>query len=165
MTDERQSDWVPDEGSEFDWAETVAKFCREVIAGMRMDLDVAAKKVEDSVVANLSGLDRPLLLSNSAILLNSLEYLINKVFRTGKDAELGSIVLDSDDYRQHRESELVLLAKMAADRVKTHRRPLTLQPMVPKERRLIHLALAEIDGVRSESEGEGDKRSITIYPL
>jgi spoIIIJ-associated protein len=165
VTDERQSSWVPDEGSEFDWAETVAKFCREVIAGMKMDLAVSAKKVEDSVLANLTGEDRPLLLSNSAVLLNSLEYVLNKVFHTGKDSELASIVLDSDDYRQHRESELILLAKMAADRVKTQRRPLTLQPMVPKERRMIHLALAKIEGVRSESEGEGDKRSITIYPL
>lgn len=165
MTDERQSDWIPDEGSEFNWTEPVAKFCREVISGMKVDLQVSAKKVEDSVVANLTGPDRSLLLSNSAVLLNSLEYIANKVFRTGKDGELASIVMDSDDYRQHRESELRLLAKMAADRVKSQKRPLTLQPMVPKERRLIHLALAEIEGVRSESEGAGDNRSITIYPL
>jgi spoIIIJ-associated protein len=165
VTDEPQNSWIPDEGSEFNWAETVAKLCREAIAGMKLDLEVSAKKVEDSVFINLTGQDRPILLSNSAVLLNSLEYILNKVFRTGKDAELASIVLDSNDYRQHRESELVLLAKMAADRVKAQRRPLTLQPMVPKERRLIHLALAKIEGVRSESEGEGDKRSITIYPL
>jgi spoIIIJ-associated protein len=164
VTDERQSDWNLDEGSEFDWPEAVTKFFREVTDAMNMDLQVSAKKVDDNVLINLTGFDRPLLLSNSAILLNSLEYLVNKVFRTGKDGELDSIVLDSDNYRQHRESELLLLAKMAAERVKSQRKPLTLQPMVPKERRLIHLALAEIEGVRSESEGEGDKRSITIYP-
>jgi spoIIIJ-associated protein len=163
VTDEGQHNEIPDKESKSDWAETVAGFCREVIGGMKLDLEISAWKVEDSVFANLTGEDRPILLSNSAVLLNTLEYILNKAFRTGKDAELASIVLDSDDYRKHRESELVLLAKMAADRVKTQRRPLTLQPMVPKERRLIHLALAEIEGVRSESEG--DKRSITIYPL
>jgi len=165
VTDERQSDWTPDEGSAFDWAEAVAKFCNEAIRAMQMDIQVSSKVDEDTVVVNLTGFDRPLLLSNSAVMLNSLEYIINKVFRTGKDGEISSIVLDSDNYRQHRESELVLLAKMAADRVKAQRRPLTLQPMVPKERRLIHLALSAIEGVRSESDGEGDKRSITIYPL
>jgi len=44
------------------------------------------------------------------------------------------------------------------------RRSLSLQPMNPKERRIVHLALSAIDGVRSESQGEGDARSITIFP-
>jgi len=73
-------------------------------------------------------------------------------------------VLDSDSYRQHREAELVLLAQMASKTVVAHRKPLTLQPMSPKERRIVHLALAAAGGVRSESQGEGDARSITIFP-
>jgi spoIIIJ-associated protein len=44
------------------------------------------------------------------------------------------------------------------------RKPLGLQPMTPRERRIVHLALAGIEGVRTQSEGEGDSRSITIYP-
>jgi spoIIIJ-associated protein len=164
VTDERQNSWTSDEGSEFDWIKAVENFCREVISCLQMDLQVSAQRAQDGIVANLTGSDRPMLLSNSAVLLNSLEYIANKVFRTGKDEEVSSIILDSENYRQHRESELLLLARMAADRVKSQRRPLTLQPMVPRERRLIHLVLAEIEGVRSQSEGEGDKRSITIYP-
>jgi spoIIIJ-associated protein len=164
VTDERQTNWASDDDSEFDWAKAVEKFCRDVIASMQLDLKVAVQKGESGLVVNINGPDRPLLLSNAAILLNSLEYIVNKAFHTGKDEEVAAIILDSDDYRQHRESELRLLANMAAERVKSQRRPLTLQPMVPRERRLIHLVLAEIEGVRSQSEGEGDKRSITIYP-
>jgi spoIIIJ-associated protein len=164
VTDEQENNWTAEDDPKFDWTEAVDKFCREVIGCIRMDLHVAARRSEGGVVVNLTGPDRPMLLSNSAILLNSLEYIVNKAFQTGKDEEVSSIVLDSDEYRQHRESELLLLAKMAAERVRSQGRPLTLQPMVPKERRLIHLALADIEGVRSQSEGEGDKRSITIYP-
>ncbi len=72
--------------------------------------------------------------------------------------------MDSDRYRQHREAELVLLARMASKKVIEQRRPLTLQPMIPRERRIVHLALATIEGVHSQSDGEGENRSITIYP-
>ena len=92
-----------------------------------------------------------------------MEYLLNKVFRPGKDDAPG-IVLDSDKYRQHREAELVLLAQMASQKVISLRKPLSLQPMIPRERRIVHLALAGIEGVRTQSDGEGDNRSITIYP-
>jgi spoIIIJ-associated protein len=58
----------------------------------------------------------------------------------------------------------VLLAQMASKKVLDSRKPLSLQPMVPRERRIVHMALSGIEGVSSQSEGEGDNRSITIYP-
>jgi spoIIIJ-associated protein len=131
---------------------------------MRLQLRVEVSEVERTVVVNLAGPDRALLLSNSASLLNSLEYLINKTFRTGKDESIASITLDSENYRQHREAELKLLAMMASEKVISQRRPLVLQPMTPRERRIVHLALASIAGVRTESNGTGDHRSVTIYP-
>jgi spoIIIJ-associated protein len=144
-------------------AEAVLRFCRELVQALRLDLSVTASTEGETVLVNISGTDRPLLLSNAAALLNSIEYLVNKAFRaTG--AETPSILMDSDHYRQHREAELLLLARMASKKVLEQRRPLTLQPMIPRERRIVHLALAGIEGVHSQSGGEGENRSITIYP-
>lgn len=142
----------------------VMGFCNRILRNLGFDLKVIAQLKEDTIFLNLTGPDRPLLLSNAASVLNSLEYLLNKVFRTGKGAKIQSITLDCDQYRQHREAELTLLAKMASEKVMVQKKPLTLQPMIPRERRIVHLVLAEIEGVRSESGGEGDNRSITIYP-
>ncbi len=142
----------------------VERFLRKVTAAMRLELECQVSEHERVILANLSGGDRPVLLSNTAAVLNSIEYLANKAFRTGKDEEIAAIVLDSDNYRQQREAELKLLAQIAADKVLAQSRPLSLQPMTPKERRIVHLALATIQGVRSQSDGEGDHRSITIYP-
>ncbi len=128
-----------------------------------MDLSLECKEAEGIIHINLTGPDRPFLLSNSASLLNSIEFLIHKVFRVSKD-ESHDILLDSDRYRQHREAELVLLAQMASQKVVSFGKPLSLQPMIPRERRIVHLALAGIEGVRTQSEGEGENRSITIYP-
>ncbi len=143
--------------------DAVANFCEELVGCMNLDLSVECSEEEGAIRINFSGPDRPYLLSNSASLLNCMEYLIHKVFRLGKD-EAPGIILDSDRYRQHREAELVLLAQMASKKVISLRKPLSLQPMPPRERRIVHLALAGIEGVRSQSDGEGDNRSITIYP-
>jgi spoIIIJ-associated protein len=143
--------------------EAVVDLCRELARGLHLDLVLEGKEDDGVLHINLTGPDRPYLLSNSASLLNSLEYLLNKVFHPGKEDAPG-ILLDSDRYRQHREAELILLAQMASQKVISLRKPLNLQPMVPRERRIVHLALAGIEGVRSQSSGEGDNRSITIYP-
>jgi spoIIIJ-associated protein len=141
----------------------VVAFCRELISCLHMDLEPDGKDEEGVTHINLTGADRSLLLSNTASLLNNIEYLLNKIFHLGRD-DVHGIVLDSDQYRKHREAELVLLAKMASEKVISLHKPLSLQPMIPRERRIVHLALAGIEGVRTESKGEGDNRSITIFP-
>jgi len=145
-------------------AQSVQRFCNMIIDRLHMDLDIDISEQDDIVHVNFSGRDRPLLLSNAAALLNSIEYLANKAFRGPHNPETPGIIMDSDQYRHHREAELVLLAQMASKKVIEQRRPLTLQPMVPRERRIVHLALAGIAGVHSQSDGEGENRSITIYP-
>ena len=143
--------------------ESVIQFCRELVARLHMDLIPDGKEEDGIIYVNFTGSDRPFLLSNSASVLNSIEYILNRIFRNGKE-DAPSIVVDSDKYRQHREAELILLAQMASKKVISLRKPLGLQPMTPRERRIVHLALSGIEGVRTQSNGEGDNRNITIYP-
>jgi spoIIIJ-associated protein len=143
--------------------QTVTDFCQQLSVNLHMEFTIEGKEEDGAICINISGPDRSCLLSNSASLLNNLEYLLNRIFRLSKDESPG-IILDSDRYRKHREAELILLAQMASKKVISFRKPLNLQPMIPRERRIVHLALSEIEGVRSQSEGEGDNRSITIYP-
>jgi spoIIIJ-associated protein len=143
--------------------QSIEAFCRELIISLQMEINLDIKDEEGAISINLRGPDRSFLLSNSASLLNSIEYLLNRVFRTDKD-EAPGIFVDSDRYRQHREAELILLAQMASQKVISLRKPLSLQPMIARERRIVHLALSSIEGVRTQSNGEGENRSITIYP-
>jgi spoIIIJ-associated protein len=143
--------------------ESVDQFCREMVGLLHLALDLNSSEEAGVIHINLSGSDRPFLLSNAASLLNSMEFLLNRIFR-GDREETPGILLDSDYYRKHREAELVLLAQMASEKVITMRKPLELQPMTPRERRIVHLTLAGIEGVHSKSDGEGENRSVTIYP-
>lgn len=164
MTSNQSVDPRPSRELEAEAVDAVEGFCRELIGHMGIKADLNIREEGRVVFINLSGPDRPVLLANTAAVLNSLEYLVNKAFRTGKDEEIATIVFDSDNYRQYREAELKLLAQIASEKVLSQRRPLNLQPMSPRERRIVHLALAAIPGVRSQSDGEGDQRSITIFP-
>jgi spoIIIJ-associated protein len=143
--------------------ESIIQVCRKLIDSMKLNLLVDGKEEAGTICINISGNDRPFLLSNSASVLNSLEYILNKMVREGRDDGAG-ILLDSDGYRKHREAELTLLAEMASKKVISLRKPLGLQPMTPRERRIVHLALAGIEGVTTQSSGEGENRSITIFP-
>jgi spoIIIJ-associated protein len=143
----------------------VEALCRKLVEAMDLELTTStATEEEGTIRVNFSGPDRPILLSGGAQVLNCMEYLVSRMLRIGKGSGVSSILLDSDSYRQHREAELVLLAQMASQKVLAQKKALTLQPMTPRERRIVHLALASVTGVRSESEGEGDNRSITIFP-
>ena len=142
---------------------SVLEICRKMMKNLHMDLVADGHEADGNIYINITGEDRSYLLSNAASVLNSMEYLINRIFRSGKEQGPG-IILDSDGYRQHREAELTLLAKMACKKVLSMRKPLGLQPMTPRERRIVHLALAGIEGVHTKSAGEGENRSITIFP-
>jgi len=147
--------------------EEALHFCGNLLNRLQMDLTAEGRDENGVIHINITGGDRGFLLSNSAALLNSLEYLLNRIFsenrgKSGKE-EAPGIDLDSDDYRKHRKLELELLARMASQKVLASRKPLTLQPMVPRERKIVHLALAGTEGIESLSEGSGENRSITIY--
>ncbi len=164
MTDRPLTNPEPERRGPEATVQDVEAACGRLVDAMRLELDAAASEEDGIIRVNFSGPDRPILLSGNAQVLNCMEYLVGRMFRTGKGARIASILLDSDSYRQHREAELVLLAQMASQKVMAQKKPLTLQPMTPRERRIVHLALASVPGVRSESEGEGDNRSITIFP-
>src|SRR6185369_10242749 len=111
----------------------------------------------------LTGEDVPLLLGRNGELLNAMEYLANKVYGRQMPNE-SKICFDSEGFRQARERELQLMATHAAERVRLNKRPFSFEPMSPSERRIVHLALAEQAGVRTESHGEGEDRKVTVYP-
>ena len=103
------------------------------------------------------------MLGHNAELLDALEYLGNRMLTHVKREET-RVIFDSNNYRAVREKELRLMAEKAAERVKTSRIPFSFDPMGPNERRIIHLALGEDPSVRTESQGNGEHRRVTIYP-
>ncbi|HSW38110.1 MAG TPA: hypothetical protein VLL97_01310, partial [Acidobacteriota bacterium] len=94
-----------------------------------------SREEDGTITVNLTGQDRPFLLSGSALLLNDIEFLLNRIFGTGTNGNKG-IVVDTGDYRHHRKLELKLLAQMASVKVLANKKPLSLQPMAARDRKI-----------------------------
>lgn len=115
------------------------------------------------VLVKFTGPDVDLLLNNRAELLLALEHLTMESL--GMPAEHHALLcFDANDYRFLRMEELRMSASAAAEKVRRSGAPFTFNPMTSRERRIIHLALRDEAGVRSESSGFGGHRQVVVYP-
>jgi spoIIIJ-associated protein len=124
----------------------------------------AGQDGQGSIAVAFRGEDEPLLLERNAELLLALEYIAHRWLRL--DPRLHDRVrFDCGGYRAERLDELKLSARVAAQRVRETGEAFRFNPMSSRERRLIHLELAGAAGVRTASEGTGDRRQLVIYPV
>ncbi len=132
--------------------------------GLALEFAVSPVAGEETEVAVIfSGADQELLLERDAELLLALEHIAHRWLRL--DPRLHDRVrFDCGDYRATRLAELKLSARVAAQRVRETGQPFQFNPMSSRERRIVHLELNGAPGVRTESEGSGDRRQLVIYP-
>ncbi len=174
--DEAQPGAVPEqdaEEAEFieDEAEYAAQMLDHLLALMGIEADVSIRDPETpgdglgmaKAVLDIEGDDLGILIGRRGETLSSLQYLLNLMVSRQLQQHL-SFTVDVEGYRRRRERQLTTLARRMADQVKRTRRPVTLEPMPPNERRIIHLALAEDRQVETASLGEGDARKVAINP-
>jgi spoIIIJ-associated protein len=151
-------------------AEALRSFLEEILHTSRWELIVNVKTMAPAegsesaeVIADFDGRDKELLLERGGELLKALEHLAIKALRLDT-AYQERIHLDCGGYRALRLEELRMTARVAAERVQATRQAFRLNPMSPRERRVVHLALKDIHGIRTESTGMGDDRQVVIYP-
>lgn len=116
-----------------------------------------------SVVLDVDGEDLGLLIGRRGETLSSLQYIVNLILLRQSDVK-ETIGVDVAGYKRRREDSLNMLARRMADRVRSTGRSVTLEPMPPNERRIVHLALAEDEEVQTASVGEGDFRKVSLSP-
>jgi spoIIIJ-associated protein len=114
------------------------------------------------VLADLDGRDKELLLERGAELLKAFEHLAFRALRL-EPAFHEKIHLDCGGYRALRFEELRMTARVAAERVQNSKQPFRLNPMSSRERRIVHLALKDMPGIRTESVGVGEERQVVIH--
>lgn len=143
---------------EFSQAE---QYLNDVFGHAGLDLRASASESESGAVINIDGEDSSMLRSEGGELLDALEHLVNQSFtRSLPHGE--RIVCDVDDFRSMRETELRMMARHAAERVRSTGVPFTFGPMNASERRVIHVALADDESLHTESVGEGNARRLKV---
>lgn len=118
---------------------------------------------EERVVVNLTTEDSHSLIGYRGEILDSLQCLAGAVYNTDKEKYI-RVVVDCENYRNKREKTLDSLAKKLAEKAKKTGRKICLEPMTPYERRIIHSALMDVEGVKTMSEGKEPSRYVAIIP-
>ena len=146
--------------------ETVAacvKFVSDVLNAMGMkDAKVTSKIDEEGALGiDVEGSNMGILIGKRGQTLDSLQYLTNRVANKMQEGYV-RVKLDTEDYRRRRKETLENLAKNIASKVKRTRRAVSLEPMNPYERRIIHSALQADPAVSTHSEGEEPYRRVVV---
>lgn len=141
----------------------VKKFLTSVFNAMNMEVEIIINKNEDEkfLDVELKGDDMGVLIGKRGQTLDSLQYLTSLAINKHRD-DYYKVKIDTEDYRNRRKDTLENLAKNIAYKVKRTKRPVSLEPMNPFERRVIHSALQNDKYVTTHSEGEEPYRHVVV---
>ncbi len=137
------------------------EFLNKVFNAMGMNVNVKVEQIGNDMDIELSGDDMGVLIGKRGQTLDSLQYLTSLVVNKGSN-EYVRVKVDTENYRKRRKDTLENLAKNLAYKVKRTKRPVTLEPMNPYERRVIHSALQNDKYVSTHSEGDEPFRRVVI---
>ena len=144
--------------------EDIAKtFLKDVFAAMNLEVVITSVLNEDekTLDIDLSGDEMGVLIGKRGQTLDSLQYLVSLVINKGNEDYI-RVKVDTENYRQRRKETLENLAKNIAYKVKRTKRPVSLEPMNPYERRIIHSALQSDKYVTTHSEGDEPFRRVVV---
>jgi spoIIIJ-associated protein len=142
-------------------------FATDVIQKMGMDCHVRLERPDpDSTDIHIvvTGPDAGRIIGKKGQVLAALQFIVNRAMnRPGIERRYVSV--DADGYRSRREDSLANMARRLGKQAVSDGQIITFEPMSPRDRRVVHLALAKFEGVVTKSEGEGDDRRVQIIPV
>ncbi len=127
-------------------------------------VDIGYVKRTEGEYLEVSGPRLGMLIGRHGNTLEALNLIFNNSFNAGVKANRRYFTIDAEGYRAHRADQLKNLALATLERCMREQKPQKLEPMLPSERKIVHLALATSDLVRTESEGEEPERRVVIFP-
>lgn len=141
----------------------VKKYCQEILEILEVKSEVEVKNEDGVFKVSLKSEQPGVLIGYHGKTLNAFQLILSLIIyqQTGRWLK---VIVDVDGYRQKREEVLKRMAASAAKRVKFSGQEQELPPMIPSERRIVHLYLSQDPEVETESRGEGKERRVVIKP-
>ena len=133
--------------------------------GVSCRVEVAPSGEPDRITLAVTGDSSGLLIGRRGQTLDAIEHVINRIAGRSEDGTPNRIAIDIERYRERRQEYLDALARRLAEKAKHTRRVITLNPMSPRDRRIVHLALQSDPDIETRSQGEGQFRQVLILPV
>ena len=148
-----------------DLAEKASDFLLGVLERMGISADIDIKDDQDRTVLEIQTADTELVIGRRGVVIDALQHLVNKAVFKERSGEKGKpLVVDAGGFRDKQVERLRSLAQKMAEKALETKQIVELQPMSPHDRRIVHMAIAEMPGLSSRSEGEGEDRHILVVP-
>jgi len=136
-----------------------------VLERMEIHADVEVFEREDKIVLDIDCDDIERIIGRRGQIMEALQHLVSKVsYRDRMTSDGKPIVVDAGGYREKQVEKLITLAERMGEKALKTRTIIELSPMSAHDRRIVHMALAEMDGITTRSEGEGEERRVLIVP-
>ena len=139
----------------------ISDFVQSVAEKMGLELKATAEEMPDGLRINLEGEDGSLLIRRQGEALAALQHLVSAVYRH-ETTEGRRLVVDCLGYRKGKDAELRQMAIFLGEKAKTTGLAQEIGPLNPYERRIVHLAVSEIEGISSESIGDAFEKTVII---
>ena len=139
----------------------ITAFVQKVVDAMDLDLEAKAEEMPDGVRINLTGEDGGTLIRHQGEALAALQHVVAAIFRH-ESTDGRRLVVDCMGYRKGKDDELRQMAIFLAGKAKDSGLAQEIGPLNPYERRIVHLAVAEVPGVTSESIGDAFEKTVII---
>ena len=141
--------------------EQIAAFVTDVVTAMGISVTVESKATSDGIEVDITGEEGELLVRRKGEALDALQHLVNSVWRdhAGRD---GRIAVDCLGFRKGKDAELRQMAKFLIEKAKTTGAPQEMGPLNSYARRLVHLEVSLDPAVESESQGDGQVKTVII---
>lgn len=143
----------------------VSTFLSTTLADMGFECTVHVHEAARETVFELTGPHAADVVGKKGVTLDALQTLASRVASKHLRGERAAILLDAAGWREQREKALQSMARKLGQQCIDQGRVIVMDPLPPRERRVIHMALARFGGVTTQSEGEGEERRIRIIPM
>jgi len=141
--------------------EPMVEFVERVVEAMGLELTATIEEEADGVRINLSGDDGTVLTRKQGEALQALQQIVGSAFR-GERTNERRIVVDCNGYRRDKDDEIQQMAVFLAEKAKSSGLAQEMGPLNPYERRIVHMAVATVDSVASESIGDSFEKTVII---
>ena len=140
----------------------------EILRRMGIAASIEVRDEPERTILDVKGPESGLVIGKKGQTLEALQYLLARMLLKGVvvEEQTGSkpVIIDSEGYRARREEALVELAHRLGEKAIRTRKTITVNPMSPHDRRIIHITLGKVPGLTTRSEGEGIFRRLLIIP-
>lgn len=139
----------------------IVEFVQQVVNAMGLQLTATVEDEPDGIRINLSGDDGTVLTRRQGEALQALQQIVGSAFRPDRNDEK-RLVVDCNGYRRDKDTELLQMAIFLAGKAKDTGLAQEMGPLNPYERRIVHMAVAEVPSVASESIGDSFEKTVII---